>query len=184
MLQLLGEHAVDYPRRYYLYEYPEDTPPHQLNKKILYGKGFSYSRVLPEDPRVNRKDIEQRIINQEFDLVIFAVTRKPMLIYRDLVMQHYPPSRVAFVDGHDWLGWSGVVGKRDMFWGKAIYLMRELPDGCPPTRPESEDYPLIKRLREQKDRQEKEQKPQPLPVAPRGSNGEEPELGSASMLSR
>lgn len=60
-LQLLGRKAVDYPPRAFLYEYPEDTPPHQLGKGGLYGKGFSYSHRLADDPGIDRSDIEQRI---------------------------------------------------------------------------------------------------------------------------
>lgn len=87
---------------------------------------------------------------REFDLVVFAVTRQPDLPYHDLVMRHYDPSRVAFIDGADWVGWSGAVAKREQYWGRAAYFMRELPDGCPPLH-KPVDYPLIKLLRERKE---------------------------------
>src|SRR3989304_3920471 len=41
------------------------------NTNQLYGKGFSYTKIVKEIP-VKRDDIENRIKNKEFDLIIYG----------------------------------------------------------------------------------------------------------------
>jgi hypothetical protein len=64
-------------------------------------------------------------------VVVYGAVQKgaPLL---ELVKQHYPPSRVAFVDGDDWRGWDYMRDQpRASVLGEGTYFKREMPNGCP-----------------------------------------------------
>jgi hypothetical protein len=109
--------------------YAENTTTKGLGNQELYGHGFAYAHRLPDDPRVDRSNIEQRIKAKEFDLIVYgdAYRGTPML---DVVTVSYSPSQVAFIDGDDWQDWSGV-SRRSELLNKGTYFLREMPDGCP-----------------------------------------------------
>jgi hypothetical protein len=127
---LLGNRALDIPYRHFLYEYSDETPPMGLNKGSIYGSGFTYSHRLQNDSSVNRDNIRARIRAKEFDLVIYSCWGRP-LPFLNVTLSVYSPEQVAIINGEDWGGWSSIINRNAEFWGKAVYFMRELPNGCP-----------------------------------------------------
>ncbi|MCH9614006.1 MAG: hypothetical protein SP1CHLAM54_10150 [Chlamydiia bacterium] len=90
--QIFGERVVDVPKIDYLYTSYGDATN-------LYGKGFSYSKVL-EDLPIDRSKIEKRIKNREFDLVIYGSVHRG-LPYHELVKSVYGENEIAYVCGAD-----------------------------------------------------------------------------------
>lgn len=91
--EILGTRVIDYPKISHIYKsYPD-------NVKHLYGKGFSYTKIIDDLP-VNREDIPQRIKNREFDIIIYGSIHRGLPFY-DLVMQNYPPEKIAYICGED-----------------------------------------------------------------------------------
>lgn len=92
--ELLGDRVVDYPKIDYLYtSYPADRVG------SLYGRGFSYTRIL-DDLAIDRDTIEERIKNKEFDIIIYGSVHRGLRYY-DLVNQIYNPSEISYVCGED-----------------------------------------------------------------------------------
>lgn len=90
---LLGERCVDVVKIPHIY----DSYPVEQTEK-LYGKGFSYTRMIP-DVYCNRENIPVRILNNEFDLIIYGSIHRGMP-YRDFV-KHVYKNKVAYVCGED-----------------------------------------------------------------------------------
>lgn len=91
--QLLKELLIDYPKIPHIYEsYSEDI--HQL-----YGKGMSYTKII-EDIPIDRENLEQRIANREFDLIIYGSVHRG-LRFHDLVQQVYSPDEIIYICGED-----------------------------------------------------------------------------------
>lgn len=65
----------------------------------LYGCGMSYTKIIPDIP-INRENIEQRIINKEFDLIIYGSIHYGMPYY-DLVTQYYQTNEIVYFCGED-----------------------------------------------------------------------------------
>lgn len=78
----------------------ETYPPNLALK--LYGNGFSYTRVLPEDPDLDRSPlgVEAAIRAKKYDVVVYGSMYRG-LPYLDLVKANYPPNRIVFVFGED-----------------------------------------------------------------------------------
>ncbi len=91
--ELLQDRVIDFPKNDYIYtNYPGDP-------KRLYGKGFTYTKMV-EDIPVNRENIEERIKNKEFDLIIYSHTHYGRLFY-DTVLQYYEPENILYICGED-----------------------------------------------------------------------------------
>ena len=94
--ELLGENCVDYYKVPHLYDtYPiEDVPK-------LYGKGFTYSRHLP-DHDINRDQdaIIQAIADREYDLVVYGSIHRGYPLYGHVVTA-YDSSEIAYICGED-----------------------------------------------------------------------------------
>lgn len=91
--ELLQDRVIDYPKVEHLYTtYPGETSE-------LYGFGFSYSKVLDDLP-IDRDSLEERILQKEFDLIIYGSVHRgcPLL---DLVKQVYEPEKIAYICGED-----------------------------------------------------------------------------------
>jgi hypothetical protein len=91
--QLLGERVIDVPKIEHIYK------SYAGNIKELYGKGFSYTRVVEDFP-VDRENIEERIKNKEFDLVIYGSVHRGLRYY-DLVRQTYEEDKIIYICGED-----------------------------------------------------------------------------------
>lgn len=90
--QIFGTRVVDVPKIDYLYTNYGDVSK-------LYGKGFSYSKVL-EDLPIDRTNITDRIKNREFDLVVYGSVHRGLL-YHDLVKKVYKDSEIVYICGAD-----------------------------------------------------------------------------------
>lgn len=92
--ELLSDRVVDIPKIHHIYQtYPGPV-------QHLYGKGMSYTRII-EDIPIDRENIEERIKNREFDLIIYGSVHRGMPFY-DLVKQTYESERIAYICGEDY----------------------------------------------------------------------------------
>jgi len=91
--ELLADRVVDVPRLDHIYT------NFTGNVKTLYGKGFSYTKIIDDVP-INRDNIEKRIKDKEFDLIIYAYVHhgKP---YYNIATQYYAPEQILYICGED-----------------------------------------------------------------------------------
>jgi len=91
--EILGDRVIDALKIDYIYtNYPRDT-------KKLYGKGFSYTKII-EDLPVDRSNLEQRIQNKEFDLIIYGSVHRSCP-FHETVKKYYEPEKIIYVCGED-----------------------------------------------------------------------------------
>lgn len=93
---VLGLDVVDAIKIDYMYD---SCPLNILNN--FHGRGFTLARKL-RDESVDRTDIPSKIRTKYFDYVIYGASfREYALNFLELVVDHYPPSRIVFVNGSD-----------------------------------------------------------------------------------
>ena len=113
----LGDSVVDVPKFERSYH------------KEARGSHLGLSGILPDTP-VDRTDIEGKIKDRFFDLVIYACVYHA-LDYLDLVLKHYAPHEIAFNDGEDnpRIGKENISsGARDVYTplkDHGVYFKRE-----------------------------------------------------------
>ena len=91
--ELLPGRVIDVPKIEHTYKsYPHDI-------RNLYGKGFSYTKIVDDQP-IDRENIEQRIRNREFDLIIYGSVHRG-LNYHNLVRAMYSPNKIIYLCGED-----------------------------------------------------------------------------------
>ena len=91
--ELLGDRVVDVPKIEHIYtSYPFD-------EHLLYGHGFTYTKVAPDLP-VDRENIEERIRNKEFDLILYGSVHRGCP-FHNLVRQQYPAEQILYLCGED-----------------------------------------------------------------------------------
>ena len=90
---VLGAKCHDFPKIQHIYK---------GNFSHLYGKGMSYTNLLPSELHDNKADntIERDITEKKYDLVIYGSFHRGMLFY-DLVNQHYSPDKIILFCGED-----------------------------------------------------------------------------------
>lgn len=96
--QIPGVEVVDAPRNWAMYK--SSFEPVGMNKlSDIYGRGFTIWGLL-DDPEIDRTNIEEKIKNHYFDLVIFSRVdhHSP---YKDLVLQYYKKHEIVSLDGAD-----------------------------------------------------------------------------------
>lgn len=97
--KLFKEKCVDMIRVPHIY----DSYPPELRKEV-YGYGFSYAYRIPAeyDIKCDRtwKTLENRILQHEFDVVIFGSIHRGMP-FASLVLHAYQPNEIAFLCGED-----------------------------------------------------------------------------------
>jgi hypothetical protein len=87
-----GTSLIDFPRMDRMYsDYPDLSS--------LYGRGFTIWGLLPNH-EIDRTRIPERIIEKEFDLIIYGSICRAVP-YLQLVTYVYPSERILFVDGED-----------------------------------------------------------------------------------
>ncbi|MES2200320.1 MAG: hypothetical protein V4489_09175 [Chlamydiota bacterium] len=92
--ELLGKRVIDVPKIEHIYtNYPLEK------MQSLLGKGMTYTRVV-EDLPIDRENIEQRILNKEFDLIIYGSIHRGLL-FHDLVLQNYESEKIVYICGED-----------------------------------------------------------------------------------
>ena len=93
--EALGDEVIDFPKINHIYKsYPTEKV------KSLYGKGFSYTRIV-EDLPLDREDIVERIKNKEFEIIIYGSVHRGLL-YHDLVTQTYDQNKIFYICGEDY----------------------------------------------------------------------------------
>ncbi len=91
--ELLQDRVVDYPKIEHIYKsYSQDM-------SRIHGKGMTYTKNI-EDLPLDRENIEQRIMNKEFDLIIYGSLHRGLRYY-DLVQQNYEPEKIVYLCGED-----------------------------------------------------------------------------------
>lgn len=90
--ELLGDRIIDFPKIDHIYT-------SYLDAHHLYGKGFSYTQIVDDIP-VDRENIEQRIRNKEFDIVIYGSVHRG-LRFHNLVRQTYDVEKIVYICGED-----------------------------------------------------------------------------------
>lgn len=90
--ELLQERVIDFPKVPHIYTNYEGA-------EKLYGKGFSYTKNICDLP-MDRENIEDRIANKEFDLVIYGSVHRGLRYY-DLVTKKYDKEQIVYLCGED-----------------------------------------------------------------------------------
>jgi hypothetical protein len=95
--RLLGDQSVvDYPKIDHIYKsYTEDVSK-------LYGRGFSYTKILENDPYINRDTdyIKKQIYLHDFDLIIFGSIHRGLPLHEN-VLQYYKEEEIIYICGED-----------------------------------------------------------------------------------
>jgi len=93
---ILGDNLVDYPKKEVMYK--SCPVPHTE----LYGRGFTIWKLL-EDVDVDRTDIDRKIRERFFDLIVFGSLHRQKQYVLDLVKRRLFPARnrFAFLEGED-----------------------------------------------------------------------------------
>jgi hypothetical protein len=91
--EVLADKVIDIPKIEFLYKsYSGDV-------KKLYGKGFSYTKIIDDIP-VDRDNIEQRIKDKEFELIVYGSVHRG-LPFHDLVRQCYHQDNIVYICGEE-----------------------------------------------------------------------------------
>ena len=124
-----GDDVVDYERSWWMYH--GDFGPGKFDPEIYCPRGFTIYRTLDDDSGVDRTDIESKIKNQYYDLIVFGYTHYGLRPGSwELVTSHYPRNKIAWIDGGDL--WSDM--KPEMV-DKSIYFKREIHQPLPSLHP-------------------------------------------------
>lgn len=105
--KILGKNFIEYPKNNPLYKKLKSGKNHKVEK--LYGKGFTYSRIL-DDINIDRTNIKQRIIDNEFDIIIYGLFGasegkggdiRLNAPFWDVVKNNYNKHNIVFIYGGD-----------------------------------------------------------------------------------
>lgn len=92
---LLGTNVEEYPSMDYMYDdFPTDTP--------LYGKGFSYSRLLPSrmKNKVSKNEFLKNLMNNKYDLVVYGSVKHGLDGINEYKSLRYFPKLIV-LNGYD-----------------------------------------------------------------------------------
>jgi hypothetical protein len=100
--------------------YQSEFESGEKSKTELYGRGFTYSGTLDDDSHIDRTNIESKIINQFFDLIIFSRADQlgPM---EQIIFSCTPKEKIIVIDGED----SNII-RSDLAELCQSYFKREL----------------------------------------------------------
>ncbi len=91
--ELFQERVIDFPKIDFIYK------SYEGDILQLYGRGMSYTKIIDDLP-VNRDNIEERIKNKEFDLIIYGSVHRGIL-FHDVVKQVYEKEKIVYICGED-----------------------------------------------------------------------------------
>lgn len=124
-----GDEVVEYERSWWMYH--GDFGPGKFDPEVYCPRGFTIYQTLDDDSRVDRTDIESKIKNQYYDLVIFGYTHYGLRPGSwDLVTKHYPKNKIAWIDGGD--SWNEL---KPELVDKSVYFKREIYKALPGVNP-------------------------------------------------
>ena len=110
--ELFGDDVVDSTQIISLYKEYEGRIPSQH----LWGGMTAF--WLIGDNNIDRTNIEEKIKDQYYDLIIYGAIKRCKNYY-DLVSKHYPANKVILIDGND-------ETELDPLYNKHLYFKREL----------------------------------------------------------
>ena len=94
----LGHEVVDAPRIWHIYN-DGLAGPNGEERRQLHGRGFTLTNICDADS-VDRDNIEEKIQNQYFDLVVLSRADFESM-YEKLILAVYPRSKIIIIDGKD-----------------------------------------------------------------------------------
>lgn len=111
----------DYPSRYTDFSLEES--------KKLYGKGFNYTRLLPDSYKTSltRTEIQEKITSRTYDHIILYLHHMsstiPFFSAQDShpLFKYYTPTEISVVCGHDC----------DSYWSKELQWYIRMNHNCP-----------------------------------------------------
>jgi len=109
--------VTDAPRMWYMYS-SEFKPHGSRNLSDIYGRGFTMWGYMEETP-IDRENIEQKIIDHYFDLIIFSRTDETSP-YLDLILKHYNADEIIALSGRD------EIHIEPKLLGNSSYFIREI----------------------------------------------------------
>ena len=115
--ELYGDDVVDSTQIISLYKEYEG----RINPRNLWGGMTTF--WLIGDNNIDRTNIEQKIKDNYYDLVIYGSIKR-CKDYYDLVSQYYPDNKVILIDGND-------ETELDPLYKKHLYFKRELVEEHP-----------------------------------------------------
>ena len=113
--QLLGTQIIDYPGSWYMYS--DEILNRQFDKNKLWGKGLTIKNTLNNYNSIDRTDIEKKIQNKYFDLVIYSSIRRSDLFLESVIKYN---NKFLFIDGED----DNFIDER--YSNSGLYFKREL----------------------------------------------------------
>ena len=160
--KVLGNGLIDAFRMSHMYEdaLPETPGESGLSQEqwemeevearsAMHGFGFFHAALLSADHLIDRTRIQEQIAQHDFDLIIVGSVCHDIIARRDLeevladvpdelpywqdVIAHYPPSKVALVDGDDWAQlpcrhWNCFCTCLRRYGPYGVYFWREIFD--------------------------------------------------------
>jgi hypothetical protein len=128
--ELFGDDVVDSTQIVSLYKEYENT----INPQHLWGGMTAF--WLIGDNNIDRTNIEEKIKDQYYDLIIYGAIKRCKNYY-DLVSKYYPPNKVILIDGND-------ESDLDPLYEKHLYFKRELITDHPNLLPITFGIPTCK----------------------------------------
>jgi hypothetical protein len=128
--ELFGDDVVDSTQIVSLYKENKDKIPPQH----IWG-GMTTCWLIDENS-INRDNIEDKIKDQYYDLIIYG-TIKRCKDYYDLASKVYPPNKIILIDGNDEI-------ELDPLYKKHLYFKRELTINHPNLLPITFGIPTSK----------------------------------------
>jgi len=95
LTELENIEVIDSSPIIHLYKENQQNIPLQT----LWGKGFTSTYLIDKD-NIDRSNIEEKIKDKYFDLIIYGSVNR-CLDYYDIVSKIYPPNKIFLIDGDD-----------------------------------------------------------------------------------
>jgi len=128
--ELFGDDVVDSTQIISLYKEYEG----KIHPQHLWGGMTAF--WLIGDNNIDRTNIEEKIKDRYYDLVIYGAIKRCKQYY-DLVSKYYPPNKVILIDGND-------EPEVDPLYTKHLYFKRELQESHPNLLPITFGIPTCK----------------------------------------
>ena len=135
--ELHGNDIIDYPGCWYLYK--DEIQKREYEEKRFWGKGFTIKKILHGYESIDRENIQQKIRNKYFDLIIYGSIRRSDLFLDDVIKFN---NKFIFIDGED----DNFI--KTKYSNLGLYFKRELLSKNPKILPISFAIPKSKILKE------------------------------------
>ena len=113
--EIYGNDVIDYPGAWYMHE--EEVKKRNFNINELWGKGFTFYNIFSNYEQIDRSDIENKIVNNYFDIIIFGSIRRSSRFFAKVINSK---SKIIFIDGED----NTTIDSKIL--NKGVYFKREL----------------------------------------------------------